>query len=410
MKRNFILLFLVFLALAITPVFSAQSSGKLELIRGTVIYQLPGQTKWAPLTQKSADLMVGTVIQTKENSQAILKFEDGCKLLIGEMTLFKIQSREDKENKNLFTIKLFGKTFIEVKKDGARNNFKIQTPTALATIRGSKMLVSVGDNLITKVTSAEGTIDVASTYLYKGAVLYVEDNLVTLETADGIKKIALNPETIIPERNGSTKLKPNDRIAIYGLIAEPKTSSFFTGSELASLTVLPPKNSIAAAGTMVVADLVTYTSPSEARFNTLSGNQRFAWTNTSPVYAPTAPPVPVTVKTATIVAPTGTQPTPPAPAPPSIPVDINQASTQQSQQAQAGQASSSGAPTGDQASTSADVPATPAQSNAQAPSAGTTGITTSGEKPSATPPAAVIVVGAPVNSTTNTGTAAFDIQ
>lgn len=283
MKKNLLLLVLLMFVLMTASVFAESSSGRLELIKGTVIYQLPGQTKWNPLTQKSADLFVGAIIQTKENSQALLSFEDGCKILIGEMTLFKVQSKEEKDKKTLFTIKLFGKTFVEVKKSGAQNNFKIQTPTALATIRGSKMLVTVGDNLITKVTSAEGTIDVASTYLYKGTVLYVEDNLITLETAEGIKKISISSETIIPERSGSSKINAGDRIAIYGLDAEEKTSSLFTGSELASLTVLPLKNdTMAATGGVVTANYVLFTSASMR--NILSFSQIFNLTTNPYLY------------------------------------------------------------------------------------------------------------------------------
>lgn len=374
MKRNFVLLFLVFLALTIVPAFSEQPSGKLELIRGTVIYQLPGQTTWSALTQRSADLMVGTIIQTKENSQAILKFEDGCKLLIGEMTLFKIQSREEKEKKNLFTIKLFGKTFIEVKKEGAQNNFKIQTPTALATIRGSKMIVSVGDNLITKVTSVEGTIEVASTYLYKGTVLSVEDNIITLETAQGIKKISISPETIIPERNGSAQLKPNDRIAIYGLNPEEKTSSFFTGSELASLITLPPKNNtMAVTGgfSNAAAYQVLFTSASELKNNVFTEKQKILSISMGPIYTPTptAPPVYLTGGLQTTVS---TQPpTIPVKAPVGTPSNIYDASSK----ANAAQVSSTGEPKGAGGSTTVNEPADQSTTQ-QTTNTGTAGGTT----------------------------------
>lgn len=344
-----ILIFSFFISVFAGAAFSQSAGGTLELIRGNVIYKLPNQNTWAPLVQKSIDLVVGTTIQTKENSQATIKFADGSKVLIGEMTLFKVQSREEKEKQNVYTIRLFGKTFIEVRKKDTQNNFKIQTPTALATIRGSKMLVSVGDNLVTQVTSTEGTIDVASTYLFKGTVLYLDGNKVTLETEQGIKKVYLDPDAIIPERNGVSVIKPTDRIAVYGRPVENGgSSSIGLDSAQASLTTLPVKksdyNNIAQISALQSAAIsfISFTNPQYS--NTLTLAQIGFWVGQTPVTV-VQPPIPVTpimlptgvqAPAITTVAP-GFQPTTPQAAPPTTPANISQAASQSPKSA--GQAS-----------------------------------------------------------------------
>lgn len=385
MKKNLLLLVLLMFVLMTASVFAESSSGRLELIKGTVIYQLPGQTKWNPLTQRSADLVVGAIIQTKENSQAVLSFEDGCKILIGEMTLFKVQSKEEKDKKTLFTIRLFGKTFVEVKKSGAQNNFKIQTPTALATIRGSKMLVSVGDNLLTRVTAAEGTIEVTSTYLAKGKVLYLDENKITLETEQGLKKILIDDNTIIAERNGSSKIKAGDRIAIYGREA---------GNEVASLSPIAAAELSYNAGfiTGTGADRCTMPQGGSSRFmqqpmNTYQMPSGQLLLVQTVILSPTAQGVPTGT-----AAPSGMPPLKPAPAP-NVPTNVGAASSAPSTTTQ-----STGQPSGAQASTSVDEPAT--QTTAQT-TTGTGTVTAGAQKP---------VPLATENVSTQTGTAQFGIQ
>lgn len=385
MKKNLLLLVLLMLVLMTASVFAESSSGRLELIKGTVIYQLPGQTKWNPLTQRSADLVVGAIIQTKENSQAILSFEDGCKILIGEMTLFKVQSKEEKDKKTLFTIRLFGKTFVEVKKFGAQNNFKIQTPTALATIRGSKMLVSVGDNLLTRVTAAEGTIEVTSTYLAKGRVLYMDGNIITLETEQGLKKILIDDNTIIAERNGSSQIKAGDRIAIYGREA---------GNEVASLSPM------AAATSSYVGSVVTGYGATISTMPT-GGSSKFMQQPQSAYQMPSGQlllvqtvilsPTPQGVPTGT-AAPSGMPPLKPAPAP-NVPTTVGAASSVPSTVT-----STNGQPAGAEGSTTAQVPA----DQPQAQTTTGTGTTTAGaQKP---------VPLATENVSTSSGTASFTLQ
>ncbi|MFH1454009.1 MAG: FecR family protein [Armatimonadota bacterium] len=307
MKRNITALFLVtiFLFSALTPLYSAPQDGKLHIIKGTVIYKMPGQAQWSKLTGKSMELPVGTVIQTKENSKAILKFANGGEILIGEMTLFKIQTREDSESKTVYTLRLFGKTFIEVKKN-SKNSFKIQTPTALATIRGSKMLVDTGDNLLTSVTSTEGTIEVTSTYLCKGRVLYSDGNKITLETDEGIKKINLDSDTIVAERNGQSEIKPGDRIAVYGRETENlqastsplALSNFITAGMISGTGAARSSITRVQAGMFMAQPSNTYQSP--------TGNQFTVQT----VFVSPIDGQPAVTRTGT-----GTPPSRPAPAP-----------------------------------------------------------------------------------------------
>ncbi len=155
------LLLVVFRASAMAPQqptteITAGSARVLEM-KGDVQVQLPAQT----LVPASREMMLppGSKIVTKKGS-ALLRLEDGSEVLVKGNTDVLIQSPAGDTRRYLDV--LIGKIRAVIKKrlEGSPS-FKLGTPTAVITVRGTQFEVEVGRNLNTNVYVYEGLVEVS---------------------------------------------------------------------------------------------------------------------------------------------------------------------------------------------------------------------------------------------------------
>ena len=146
MKKTFKLL--LALALAFVAAHSAlaleatviSTSGKVEIQRGN---------SWAPLN-KGDVVYGGAVISTGFKSSAELNIQ-GSKVQLGPLTRITIEKLVSTSTKNESSIYLdSGKIDATVNKaDGKRTGFKVSTPVATASVRGTSFSINAAGNLFT---------------------------------------------------------------------------------------------------------------------------------------------------------------------------------------------------------------------------------------------------------------------
>jgi hypothetical protein len=145
---------------------SSLSSGWAKVIelKGEVQVQLPTQS----LVPASREMILpsGSSIQTKKGS-VLLSLQDGSEVLVKGNSSVLLKSPTESDHR--FFEVLVGKIRAAVKKrlQGAPS-FRLGTPTAVITVRGTQFEVAVKKNLSTEVTVYEGLVEVAGVG-YQGA-------------------------------------------------------------------------------------------------------------------------------------------------------------------------------------------------------------------------------------------------
>jgi hypothetical protein len=138
---------------------SAVSAGwaKVIEIKGEVQVQLPTQA----LVPASREMILpaGTSIQTRKGS-AMLRLQDGSEVLVKGNSSVLLKSPEDNDHRYLEV--LLGKIRAAVKKrlEGSPS-FRLGTPTAVITVRGTKFDVTVDKKMLTEVVVYEGLVEVS---------------------------------------------------------------------------------------------------------------------------------------------------------------------------------------------------------------------------------------------------------
>ena len=133
---------------------------RLDIISGQVKLTRVGSTRTDVITQ-SVELCSGDLLETLRESKATLVYGDGTIMRIKERTLVEVQP---------LSLKLFkGKTWYKFTKRGTE--FKIETPTLVAGIRGTEFEVAVGSRKRTSISVTEGAVAVRSRKSQRGMLL-----------------------------------------------------------------------------------------------------------------------------------------------------------------------------------------------------------------------------------------------
>lgn len=134
-----------------------QESATVEQWKGEVKLQLPESTSAVPVT--GLFLPKDTVIETGEGSM-MLQLQDGSELLVKAHTRLVLRSPIDSHKQYLEL--MLGKIVAKVKKRvGNTPSFRMGTPTAVITVRGTRFAVEVNKKKRTIVDVYEGLVEVA---------------------------------------------------------------------------------------------------------------------------------------------------------------------------------------------------------------------------------------------------------
>jgi hypothetical protein len=133
---------------------------KLQILAGQVKLTRVGRANTDLLT-KGVKLYAGDLLETLRESKARLTYSDGTVMKIKARTLIEVQP---------LSLKVFkGKTWYKFTKRGTE--FRIETPTLVAGIRGTEFEVAVSSRKKSSVSVTEGAVAVRSRKSGKGMVL-----------------------------------------------------------------------------------------------------------------------------------------------------------------------------------------------------------------------------------------------
>lgn len=140
------------------PVADSVTAGWAKVIemKGEVQVQLPAQTL-VPASREMT-LPAGSSLRTKKGS-ALLQLSDGSEVLVKSNSAVVVKSPDDNDHRYLEL--LLGKIRAAVKKRlKDQPNFRLGTPTAVITVRGTQFEVDVNKKLATSVVVYEGLVEV----------------------------------------------------------------------------------------------------------------------------------------------------------------------------------------------------------------------------------------------------------
>ncbi len=165
MSKKFITFVLIFLIFLISFAFSQDSPKPrvaiITYIKGNVYVKKITSELWLPAKVKM-ELVSGDKVWVQQNSQAVLQFSDKSTLKLGANTQLDILNLDyDKDTKKEVSIfkLLIGKIWATVEKllsQGER--VEIQTPTAVAGVRGTEWIQEVLEDGTTKIWTLKGVV------------------------------------------------------------------------------------------------------------------------------------------------------------------------------------------------------------------------------------------------------------
>ncbi len=156
MKRTYLCFLIICFVFSFSALYAENSQlialdAKLEILGGQVKLTRVGNTKTDIVTQ-SVDLFAGDLLETLRESKATLTYSDGTIMRIKERTLVEVQP---------MSIRVFkGKTWYKFTKRGTE--FKIETPTLVAGIRGTEFEIGVSSRKKSSLSVTEGAVSVKS--------------------------------------------------------------------------------------------------------------------------------------------------------------------------------------------------------------------------------------------------------
>lgn len=150
-------LFLVLLGAALTAVAAAaqevRQTAVLSLYVGDCQVWRQGKSQEAELGQS---LHPGDSVLVDKDSRAEIAFGDGTVIRLGERSRFYIQSSDSSRSFRL----AWGKFFAKVSKLTPNARFQVETPTAVAGVRGTVFRVEVSEDSSSNVAVEEGEVEV----------------------------------------------------------------------------------------------------------------------------------------------------------------------------------------------------------------------------------------------------------
>ena len=142
---------------------------------GTVFYKLANQ-EYVKLEEDSKELVSGTYVKT-ETGLAHVVFPDNSTMSLAEDT--EVQVTYDKKTINIY--QTLGNTWHRVTQVVSDNEYKLETPTALATVRGTKFAVEVPTDtaLPANIYVTENTVEVGQSAIENGKKVWKNRQLLT---------------------------------------------------------------------------------------------------------------------------------------------------------------------------------------------------------------------------------------
>lgn len=160
----------VVVVIVVVVVLSLSSDGPknpsiLSSLEGDVLVMKAGASNWEA-AQIGQQLYEDDIIKIAEDSRAAVTFFDGSTIELEAGTQLEIKTLEPADGDNVNTISLeqeIGRSISRVTKlaDPA-SHYEIETPSGVAAVRGTTMVVDVDEQGISRIVSEEGSVFVTA--------------------------------------------------------------------------------------------------------------------------------------------------------------------------------------------------------------------------------------------------------
>ncbi len=137
------------------------SIAKITFYTGQVQVQKPTKEDWSKAIFNQA-LLSGQKVKTQDESRAEIGFADGSILRIDSNSKLDIVDvKKEKSGAQKATAKVWsGKVWANVNKMSKKTKFQLESPTAVAAVRGTVYRMSVSDDQTTKIAVYSGEVAV----------------------------------------------------------------------------------------------------------------------------------------------------------------------------------------------------------------------------------------------------------
>jgi len=140
---------------------AASSIAKITFYTGQVQVQKPMKEDWSKAIFNQ-NLLSGQKVKTQDESRAEIGFADGSILRIDSNSKLDIVDvKKEKSGSQKATAKVWsGKVWANVNKMSKKTKFQLESPTAVAAVRGTVYRMSVSDDQTTKIAVYSGEVAV----------------------------------------------------------------------------------------------------------------------------------------------------------------------------------------------------------------------------------------------------------
>ena len=150
----------IFLALIAIPPEASAAGGTLREVVGKVWLSQPGHKERTTLS--GAKIAEGTTVRTGKEARAEIILDDGSILRLRPNTSMKLSSSKRTQKKKTSLVLFFGRLWNKVIR-GRNTDFRVNTPNAVAGVRGTEFETAVADDGSLRVRVSEGQVDVGDT-------------------------------------------------------------------------------------------------------------------------------------------------------------------------------------------------------------------------------------------------------
>ncbi|MBD3393753.1 MAG: hypothetical protein GF418_16600 [Chitinivibrionales bacterium] len=158
MKRSKALAYAAFCIAAVLSLPRAEEAGRLSIVEGKVSLLRSGSEKWVP-ARPNMGLKTGDQLYTREESFAEVTYVTGAVLRMDENTKITLTAASKTGTKTKSGV---GNVWVNMRKlvrTGGKK-FELATPTALASIRGTKFNATTNPDSSTDIAVFDGTVAV----------------------------------------------------------------------------------------------------------------------------------------------------------------------------------------------------------------------------------------------------------
>ncbi|MBI4976177.1 MAG: FecR domain-containing protein [Spirochaetes bacterium] len=212
MKRSFIAICALLSAALAFGAPAEEIIGKFQTVQGSVSLETPdGKSKVAG--KVGENIAVGRVVVTAANALAELMLADGSLITVNANSKIALNKNliSPKNRKNVSFGVIMGGMKAKVNKLSGSDEFKVQTPTSVAAVRGTEFEVALGSDGSTMVAVNKGKVNVGTDGGAADVNANESSSVLLGEEKSGVKKQEYRKDSVdafVKEREQATKSDP----------------------------------------------------------------------------------------------------------------------------------------------------------------------------------------------------------